>query len=113
MTVYAALTTATTQSLNVVTTSVGMIDRTVSIADNYLTYVEAHSLKIKAIAAKSFAIDADEINRIVEQDVKHRVTTRELAHEERMKDENYARIYNRIVITNDKVTLPALEAPKA
>jgi hypothetical protein len=109
MSVYLALTTTTTKSLNMVTNAVSVADRALSSADNYMSYVEEHSKQFKARAQHSFALDTDELNLIAEQDAKDRITRRMLAHKARMSDPEYAAIYNEISFSKAPAALPAAE----
>jgi hypothetical protein len=98
MSIRLALTKATTDSLGTVSSAASMLNHGISSLDHLAALGAAHAKHHRERAERSLALDNDELEAIAEDDARHRLTLRKLAHAERIKDPEYARIFNSIEI---------------
>lgn len=112
MSIRHALTTATVDSLNVVSSTAAAISYGVGSLEHLAALGAAHARHHRERAEESLQYDAAELKAIAENDARHRLTLRKIAHNQRMKDTEYAEAWNSITVkkSDDNSQTPAAAA---
>ena len=109
MSVRIALATATTRSLSAVSSAASLVDRAITSVDLLAEAGQAHAQLYRDLQVSSCSISAEEMALQAEEDARHRITMRRLAHAERMKDVKYAEIFSSVQLTKSQPQLTAAE----